>query len=370
MIKIKIDILKDAVKYSLKTIFYYKKLGGVITDINNIEDFFQLPFTLPEEVKGFNNFHDRLAVPNSQVVSILSSSVKGIWAQTHNDLYLMKDKFSLNKYGELGLPKGYSLSFIPIGWTGATLMLNLLSRYGVSLIQIPPPLIPKLSTAFTSILDIQGVTSLPYMLVDYAKWLKSKGIQPKSLKLKYLNLVGEAYSNYVAEYLKTEFNAKILDSYGSADCSCIGLGDEKGLSVTNESFVEIIDDELIITTLEREAMPLIRYRTEDIVRVMANGKPQLTIKVRGKKYEQMLSSKGKIFPVDIEDVIFPIVGEPTHFQIQIIKDRIFIKIETSERFQNEIEDMLKLKLGLSVTVNTIEKIDTMPGKYKRLLKEN
>jgi phenylacetate-CoA ligase len=192
------------------------------------------------------------------------------------------------------------------------------------------------------------------------------------MNLKYVHLVGETYSSYVSEYIKNELGIRfIIDSLGAADTGIMACGtDKKGLTLWEEGiYFEIIKNELVITTLVEEAMPLIRYRIGDIVDLIKEEDGVRIIRLRGKDTEKIETKDGVIFPIDIEDAIFPLLGEQVIYTITLNKEGINLDIETKKDIKKEIISCLKDKWGITANVRIMDQIPRSPGKFYRLKKE-
>jgi phenylacetate-CoA ligase len=159
---------------------------------------------------------------------------------------------------------------------------------------------------------------------------------------------------------------------------------------TDEAVAEGADGELVITTLTKEALPLIRYRTGDIVSIThepcatcGRTSPRIS-KIRGRTDDMLIIRGVNVFPSQIESVLLEVEGAKPHYQLIVDRkgslDQLEVQVEVDEavfsdeikvleglerRIQREIESVL----GLSVGVRLVEprSIERSMGKAKRVV---
>jgi phenylacetate-CoA ligase len=147
--------------------------------------------------------------------------------------------------------------------------------------------------------------------------------------------------------------------------------------------------ELIITTLTKEAFPMIRYRTRDLTRIITSPCPcgrtmRRMTRVMGRTDDMLIIRGVNVFPSQIETVLFDIEGTEPHYQIIIDRkgalDETTVLVEASEKiFFDEmkkqaalidaIKKRLASELGISVDVKLVEKksLERFEGKAKRVI---
>jgi phenylacetate-CoA ligase len=164
--------------------------------------------------------------------------------------------------------------------------------------------------------------------------------------------------------------------------------EKNGLHLAEDHFVfEVVDPEtlapvpdgqvgeLVITTLTREALPLVRYRTRDLTAILTDPCPcgrttRRMERVKGRSDDMLVAMGVKVFPSEIEAVLFEIEGTEPHYQIQVDgeagHDRITVLVEVSEsifsdemRKQTALRDLivkrLASELGVTVEVKLVGK---------------
>ena len=175
-----------------------------------------------------------------------------------------------------------------------------------------------------------------------------------------------------------------------------------GLHINEDHFlVEVLDPvtlepvpegevgELVITTLTREAFPMIRYRSRDLTRILPGPCPcgrsfRRMERVMGRTDDMLIIKGVNIFPMQIEKVLFDVEGTEPHYQIVVERehhaDRVTVLVEVTESLfsdqmkkQREIVDQIKRRLsseiGVGIEVKLVEEktLERSEGKAKRVI---
>jgi phenylacetate-coenzyme A ligase PaaK-like adenylate-forming protein len=246
----------------------------------------------------------------------------------------------------------------------------------------------------------------PSYALYLAESLREAGIDRSRLKLRVGILGAEPWSDNMRQEIEEKFQIDAIDIYGLSEimgpgvaCECL---EKKGLHVFEDHFIpEIIDPqngrrlppgelgELVFTTLTKEALPLIRYRTRDITRLIETececGRTHVKIDRISGRTDDMLIIRGvNVFPSQIESVLLSIGEAEPHYQLIVDRaralDQLEIKVEVSEAFfsdevrklealQCKIEREIEHVLGISVLVTLVEPktIPRSEGKAQRII---
>jgi len=227
-----------------------------------------------------------------------------------------------------------------------------------------------------------------------------------SLSLKYGLFGAEPWSEAMRLELQEKLKIVATDNYGLSEVMSPGVAGEcserKGLHINEDHFlVEVVDPEtltplpdgetgeLVITTLTKEAFPVIRFRTRDLTSLTTEPCPCGRTFVRMNKVmgrtDDMIKIRGiTIFPSQIESVLFEIEGTEPHYQIILDRkaavDELTVLVEVSEsiffdqvRKQKDFIERIKARLasaiGIAVEVKPVEKqtLERVEGKAKRVL---
>jgi len=231
----------------------------------------------------------------------------------------------------------------------------------------------------------------PSYAITIADKMEQLGIEPKSLSLKYGLFGGEPWSEAMREEIESRLNISALDNYGLSEVLGPGVAGECfnkcGLHIFEDAFIaEIIDPdscavlppgsvgELVLTTITKEAFPMIRYRTRDITSLdyekCACGRTHVRMKKTTGRTDDMLIIKGvNVFPSQIEEVLVSIEGCEPHYQLVVDRknsiDTLEIQIEVTENiffdemklqraFIEKIEHKVHSLIGVGVTVKLVE----------------
>ncbi|MHB1679938.1 MAG: phenylacetate--CoA ligase family protein [bacterium] len=407
-----LERLKKTLKYVYQNVPFYKEKfdnAGVNIDlIKNMKDLQNFPFTLKSDLVSNYPF-GLFSSPLNNVVRIHASSgttAKPIIASyTKKDLKIWADLMSrvfyacgLNKNDIAQNAYGYGLFTGGLGF-----------HYGAE--NIGMTVVP-MSSGFTerqfAMMKDLGVTAL-FCTPSYALFLSEelpKYIEDVSkLKLKKGIFGAEPWSNELRIKIENLLNIDAYDIYGLSELIGPGVAFEceykNGLHINEDNFYpEIIDPktgallpegehgELVLTNLNQEAMPLIRYRTRDITslnrekckcgRTFARMK-----KIKGRTDDMIIIKGVNVFPSQIESILFNFDFLEPVYMIELytdnLLDRINILIETKTEIYNmgdkkldEITSMLQYKIheliGIKskVTIVPPKTLERSQGKSKRI----
>jgi phenylacetate-CoA ligase len=232
------------------------------------------------------------------------------------------------------------------------------------------------------------------------------GINISGLSLKYGLFGAEPWSEAMREEIRTKLHIVATDNYGLSEIMGPGVAGEcqecNGLHINEDHFlVEVINPEtlepvkpgasgeLVITTLTKEAFPVIRYRTRDLTRLLPGPCPcgrtlQRMSRVMGRTDDMLIIKGVNVFPMQIEAVLIEIEGTEPHYQIVVEReghqDKATVLVEVTESIffdemkkQRELIDKIKRKLaselGIAVDVKLVEEktLERFEGKSKRVI---
>ncbi len=407
------ELLRDLVKRVYDRIPFYKKkmdeMGVKPSDIKSIEDITKLPFTTKNDLRDNYPF-GMFAVPMNEVVEIhTSSGTTGkpvVGGYTKNDIELWsevmarcmaasgttKDDVVQNAYG-------YGL------FTGGLGVHYGARKIGANVIPISGG---NTKRQIMVMQDFKStiLTCTPSYALYLAEVGEEMGVDFKKLPLKAGNFGAEPWSNNMRKEIENRLGILALDIYGLTEIIGPGVGNEceyqNGIHICDDHFYpEIINPEtgeplppgevgeLVITTLTREATPLLRYRTRDITSIIPGkcqcGRTSTRIQRLMGRTDDMLIIRGvNVFPSQIEEVLVNIEGVEPHYQIIVDRvgalDVLEVQVEMNERLlsdeikelealekkiQSEIESMLGIKVGVKlVEPKTIARSE---GKAKRVI---
>ena len=349
----------------------FKDTGIKPSDIKTLDDISKLPFTKKTDLRDNYPF-GLFAVPMSKVNRIhASSGTSGkstVVGYTKKDLAVWSDLMARCFYmvgvrpgdvfqnaanyglftGGLGIHAGaerLGCMVVPSGTGSTHKQIEMIKDYGV-----------------------KAMHCTPSYALYIAETCKKMGIEPGTLPLRIGLFGAEPWSANTRRELERAFGIKAYDSYGLSEMMGPGVAfeckEQNGLHIWEDAFiVEILDKndeqcapgekgELVLTTLCKEALPLLRYRTGDITMVMDEecscGRTSVKISKFFGRVDDMLIIRGlNVFPSQIEHVLMdmPEVGE--YFQVVLERvnhmDEMTVKVEMSDKaFSGELGDLQKV----------------------------
>lgn len=405
--------LKDITKYCYSKSPFYKQrfdeTGLDPDDIETVADIGMLPFTTKEDLRD-NYPLGMLAVPRNEVIRFhASSGTTGkptIVAYTKNDIDIWAELMArvLTTAGvssEDTIQLIYNYAF----FTGGLGFHYGAERIGAAVV---PSGVGNSRKQLLSMKDL-GVTafsSTPSYALYLAEYAKREGIDVWDFGLKTGVFGAEPWSLSMRRKIEDAYGIKAYDNYGLSEMCGPGVAvecqEQDGLHVWGDHFlVEVINPEtretlgpgergeLVFTTLTKEAMPLLRYRTGDISYLYEEpcpcGRTHPRIgKISGRSDDMLIIRGVNVFPSQVEHVLlgFPEVQE--HYQIVVDRagalDVLEVDIEVTEKvFESEVKDMVNIKqrleaelrssLDVKAKVNLVEpgSIPRSEGKANRIL---
>lgn len=406
--------LQETIKRAYQSVKFYRDAldtrGVKPEDIRTLADVNRLPFTTKQDFRDTYPF-GLLAVPLNRVVRIHASS--GTTGKPVTAYYTQKD---LDVWAELmarvltagELRKG---DIIQNAYGYGLFTGGLGAHDGAQLVgaAVVPSSVGNSRRQILLIQDL-GVTALA-CTPSYALIIGETGRElgadlAKTSKLRVGFFGAEPCSEPMRKEIEDCLGLKALDIYGLTEILGPGVAHEclnqRGLHLAEDNFLaEVIDletghslppgqkGELVLTTLNKEAMPVLRYRTRDIVSLYPDTCPcgrtlvRMT-KITGRTDDMLIVRGVNVFPSQIEDALLRVDGLEPHYQIVVDRDshldELEVWVEVSEDiFTDEIAplEILELKvrkelesvLGIWTRVRLVEPgtLERSEGKAKRVI---
>lgn len=409
--EIQFERLKRVIRRVYKNVPHYQKkfkdAGITPEDIKSLEDVKNIPFTTKEDLY-VDYPYGLLAVPKEKIIRLHTSS-----GTTGKPKAIFFSKKDIDNSAELiarclvmtGAKRGDILqNSMTYGlFTGAFVMHYGAEKVGIFVI----PAGPGNTERQIALMKDFGTTML-HITPSYALYVASviyeKGIDPKKeLKLKRAYLGAEPYSEQTRKKVEDMLNIDVYNCYGLTEMNGPGVGFEcpykDGLHIWEDNFLleiinpetgEVVPDgeigELVLTTLNREAMPLIRYRTRDLTKVISEpcrcGRTHRRIsRILGRTDDMFIVKGVNIFPQQIEQILMGTKGVAQNYQIVLESlDEMTVRVEIDrELFDGRIDRLVKLKEEITEKIRSatmvkpkVELLEpgTLPvseGKAKRVI---
>ncbi len=372
----------------------FEKIGFDPEEVSDLEDLKKVPFTTKEHLRE-NYPYNFFAVPLREVVRIQATSgttgVPIVVGYTKRDIQMLAEIASKAlQRCEITKDDVVQITFHPGLFASAFGLQSGAEKLGASVI----PVNFEDPSKQLKILEDYRTTTL-ITTPSYALWLAevlpNTGINPNSLMLRKIILCGEPFTEEQRNKLENTFKVKVYNLYSNMEIFGPGIAYEcpnKRFHYQEEYFlVEVINPEtfqsvgpdevgeLVITTLTKEAFPLIRFRTGDLVKFERAkcpcGNPLFsTSPILGRRDEVIIIRGLKISPEQIENLLTNLLGEKPLFQIVIDKkeglEEITLNLVLSEKYftdsyfeqeklKKSIEDRLFLELSLPFEIRFVEK---------------
>ena len=374
--KLQVERLRETVSRCMNNPVYRKRLeeAGVSADnITSVSDIRRIPFTTKEDLR--NNYPFGLAsAPLEECVRLHSSSgTTGnptVILHTQNDLDEWANQVARNLW-MVGLrpndvfqnSSGYGMFTGGLGFQYGAERLGMLTvpaAAGNSLRQIK----------FMKDFGTTAVHAVPSYVTRLYEVMQEQGVDPrKDTKLKVLAIGAEPHSEEQRQRIQNMLGVKAYNSFGMSEMCGPGVGfeckEQNGLHFWEDYYiVEIVDPEtlepvpdgeigeLILTSIKREAMPLLRYRTRDLTRVLGRGCPcgrnHVRIdRMKGRSDDMMVLRGVNIFPIQIEKILMQFKELASNYLITLTtdedNDNMTVEVELEDLFTDDYQRLIQLQ---------------------------
>jgi len=374
-------------------------------DLKSLDDLARFPFTTKSDLRDNYPF-GMFAVPEKDIARIhASSGTTGkptVVGYTKNDLETWSDVVARSiraAGGRAGMKLhnayGYGL------FTGGLGAHAGAERLGCTVIPVSGGMTERQVQLINDFKpDIITVTP-SYMLAILDEFRK-QGLDPRKSSLRVGIFGAEPWTNAMREEIEEAFDLHAVDIYGLSEvmgpgvaCECVETKD--GLHVWEDHFYpEVIDPftgkvlpdgeegELVFTSLTKEAMPIIRYRTRDLTRLLSGTARAMRRmeKVTGRTDDMIILRGVNVFPTQIEEKLLIIPDLSMHYQIVLTRtgrmDEMEVHVEARPEFTdsdarkaaaNRLESAIKDTIGITarVVIRDADSIERSAGKARRIL---
>jgi phenylacetate-CoA ligase len=414
IVSIQLQRLKECVK-RCSNVPFYKKIfqeGGISPDsFRSVEDIRKLPFTTKQDLRD-NYPLGFLAAPREKVVryhgSTGTTGKSTIVAYTKNDLdvwtglcarFLVSGGLEARHTVQVAF--GYGL------FTGGFGLHYGIERVGAAVI---PAAAGNTKRQLMLLKDLQAdaLVCTPSYALTLAEAIQTEKIDRSELALKLAFLGSEPWTESMRQALEQSLTIQGSNNYGLSEIIGPGVSGEcperSGMHFQEDHFIvecinpdtlepvpEGTSGELVISSISREAMPLLRYRTRDIATIYSGkcgcGRETLRMsRVTGRSDDMLIIRGVNVFPSQIEEALLAIEGAAPHYQIVVSRpktmDEVRVRVEiVPEMFSDKMTDMTHIKhkveravqqaTGLTMPVELLQPmtLERFEGKAKRVIDE-
>ncbi|MCQ9165073.1 MULTISPECIES: phenylacetate--CoA ligase PaaK [unclassified Arthrobacter] len=401
--------LKDTVAYAYNRVPLYKRkfdeAGVHPQDLKELSDLAQFPYTTKEDLRQEYPF-GMFAVPQNEVVRIhASSGTTGrptVVGYTQNDLDVWASLVarSMRASGvrpgmKVHVAYGYGL------FTG-----GLGAHYGAEALgtTVIPMSGGQTEKQIQLIQDFKpdAIMCTPTYLLTIMDAMVHRGIDPRATSLKFAVCGAEPWTEEMRKELEQGLGVDACDIYGLSEVMGPGVAGESvetkdGNHIWEDHFrPEIIDPfdhttvlpdghkgELVFTSLTKEALPIIRYRTKDLSSLLpGTARPSMRrmARITGRSDDMIILRGVNMFPSQIEEIALRIPALSPHFQLELTRsgrmDAMTIHIEPRENTTPEdraaaalaLKSQIKIHVGSSCTIDVVEpgSLERSNGKLRRI----
>ena len=407
-------LLVENIKYIYKRVPYYRTKmqdkGLTPSDITSLEDLRLLPFTTKQDFMDNYPF-GMFAVPIREVVRVHGSS----GTTTGKSTIVGYTRQDLDTWAELcarvavaGGVSSDDIAQICFGYglfTGGFGMHFGIEKIGALVLPISSGGTER-QIRFIQDFGSTTIVSTPTYALHLAETARDIGIDLSQSSLRWGLFGGEPCSDHAQREIDKQLGITSTDNYGLSELIGPGLSGEclerAGLHINEDHFIfEVINPdtgeplppgevgELVVSTLTKEAVPLLRYRTRDLSVIDLAPCPcgrtnARMAKVRGRTDDMLIIKGVNVFPSQIEDILLQVEHTEPHYQIIVFKDgaldALEVQVEVTEEMftdemkmlkgkEDEIRHRLKSELGIDCKVKLVEpkSLQRYTGKAQRVV---
>jgi phenylacetate-CoA ligase len=405
--------LSDTVYRVYQNVPFYRKkmqeLGIAPEDIKSIDDIKYLPFTTKADLRD-NYPYGLFASPMSEIIRIhASSGTTGkptVVGYTRNDITNWAEVTARalvcaggDSHSVVQVAYGYGL------FTGGLGMHYGVEKLGASVIPISGGNTKRqimIAKDFGSTI----ICCTPSYALFIAEVMQEMGVDPSELKLHFAILGAEPWSEEMRRDIEEKLKIKAFNIYGLSEITGPGVScecpEQKGMHINEDMFYpeiinpdtlevegEGVNGELVFTTILKEGIPLLRYRTRDITSLNHEeckcGRTSVRMqRVMGRSDDMLIIRGVNVFPTQIESVLDKFSELSLNYVIIVTReksvDELEVKVEMSENlYSDEIKEIERLQkkiaaeihavLNINVKVTLVgpKTIERSEGKAKRVI---
>ena len=396
--QVQLERLQASVNRAYENVAFYKRVFDELDicpeDIKTLDDLARLPFTTRENLAdGYP--YDMFAVSLRDVVRIHSSSgvagTPAVCGYTAQDLRNWSELAArvltaggVDKDDVIQVHFGLGLFSAGFGFQSGA------ERIGASVVPISADN-PENQIAIMRDYKITALVGTASYALSIADQMAEANLSSKAFSLRTGVIGGEPWSEDVRSDIESRLGIKANDYYGVSELAAPGIAWECehrcGLHIAEDHFIaEVVDPktgerldpgqegELVLTTLTREALPLIRYRTRDLTSInlesCACGRTLVRMaRVHARSDDMFIIQGIRVFPSQVEAILAEIEGTKPHYRIVIDRsgatDDVEIQVEVSDsifgdtvsqlvQMEEKIVSRIRTKLGISPRVRLVE----------------
>jgi phenylacetate-CoA ligase len=407
---LQLERLQWSVRHAYDKVAHYRKAfeaAGVHPDeIRTLADLARIPFTSKADLRDNYPF-GMFAVPRPEVVRIhASSGTTGkatVVGYTRDDLDMWATVMARSIRAAGGRPGdilhnayGYGLFTGGMGAHGGA------EKLGCTVVPVSGGMTER-QVQLISDFEPALIMVTPSYMLNIIDEMEHQGVDPRSTSLRVGIFGAEPWTNEMRRAMEDRLDIHAVDIYGLSEVIGPGVAQEcvetkDGLHVWEDHFYpEVIDPvtgevlpdgeqgELVFTSLTKQAMPVMRYRTRDLTRLLpGTARPMRRIeKITGRTDDMIILRGVNLFPSQIEELVLTVPELAPHFQCVLQRkgnlDSMVVRVERTEHATvdaarsagGRVGQLVKRIIGVTVAVEVVEPnaIERSMGKMKRIVDE-
>ena len=408
---LQLDRLRSTLRTAYERVDHYRRsfdaAGVHPDDVADLADLARFPFTVKSDLRDTYPF-GLFAVPRQRIARIhASSGTTGkptVVGYTADDLDTWAGLVARSLRAAGARPGdrihnayGYGL------FTGGLGIHAGAERLGCAVIPVSGGMTER-QVMLIQDFEPDVVTVTPSYLLALTEEMERQGIDPRSTSLRIGVLGAEPWTNDMRREIEARMDIHAVDIYGLSEvmgpgvaCECVETKD--GPHIWEDHFLpEIIDPdtgevlpdgavgELVLTTLTNQAMPIVRYRTRDLTRLLpGTARPGMRRiqKVTGRSDDMMIVRGVNVFPTQIEELIFRLPALSPHFQCVLrrpvtmdelsvrVERRAGVAVDEGAAAGQQLAALVKALIGVTASVDVAGPggIERSQGKMRRIVDE-
>ncbi len=406
---LQLERLKWSVKHAYYNVPHYKKkfdeAGVKPEDVQSLADLAKLPFTSKEDLRQNYPF-GMFAVPMEQVVRIhASSGTTGkptVVGYTRKDIETWAKVAARSIYAAGGRPS----DIIHVGYGYGLFTGGLGAHYGAEYLgaTVIPMSGGQTEKQVQLIQDFKPdiIMCTPSYMLHIADEFHKQGLDPRECSLRVGIFGAEPWTGEMRKEIEETFNIDAVDIYGLSEVMGPGVANEcietkDGPHIWEDHFYpeiinpetgEVLPDgelgELVFTSLTKEAMPVIRYRTRDLTRLLPGTARSMRRmdKIVGRSDDMMIIRGVNVFPTQIEELILKDERLSPHYVLELNRDNHMdtltvhaevkdsgasedVRTEAGTKLKHDIKSLIGI--STKVLVKPAGAIDRSEGKAQRII---
>jgi phenylacetate-CoA ligase len=377
-------------------------------DLRTLEDIARFPFTAKQDLRANYPF-GMFAVPMDEVVRIhASSGTTGkptVVGYTRGDLDVWAEVIARSMRAAGVRPTDLVHNALGYGlFTGGLGMHYGGERLGATVIPVSGGLTER---QVQLILDFEPdvIAATPSYMLAIADEFERQGVDPATCSLRIALLGAEPWTNEMRREIEARFGLDAIECYGLSEVIGPGVAMEcaetkDGCHVWEDHFYpEIVDPatgrvlpdgefgELVFTSLTKEALPVVRYRTRDLTRLLpGTARPAMRRidKIAGRSDDMLIIRGVNVFPSQIEELVLKSPALSAHYQLEVSRprhlDELAVRVEVKPEFADageaawsraarDLEHHIKSYVGVTTHVVLVAPgaIERSAGKARRVI---